>query len=165
MRANPARRAALLLVQVLGGESGEVASDVAGAVDVGSVAAVCGTSLTSRSFVFSYQPDGSRPWRPDGVTHRWTKWRRKADLDHVRLHDLRHFMATTILTAGVPVSVVAGRLGHARSATTLNVYSHFVEAGDQAAADLLAGMFAANHNGEVGQLLNSATGTAERPDE
>lgn len=128
------------------------------------LAAVCGTSLTSRSFVFSYQPDGSRPWRPDGVTHRWTKWRRKAGLDQVRLHDLRHFMATTMLTAGVPVSVVAGRLGHARSATTLNVYSHFVEAGDQAAADLLAGMFDANHSGEVGQQLDSPTGTAERPD-
>ncbi len=44
-------------------------------------------------------------------------------------------MATTLLTDGVPVSVVSGRLGHARAATTLNVYSHFVEAGDQAAAD------------------------------
>lgn len=46
-------------------------------------------------------------------------------------------MATTMLTAGVPVSVVAGRLGHARAATTLNVYSHFVDTGDKAAADVL----------------------------
>jgi integrase len=38
----------------------------------------------------------------------------------------------------VPVSVVAGRLGHARPATTLNVYSHFVDAGDKVAADVLA---------------------------
>ncbi len=47
-------------------------------------------------------------------------------------------MATTMLTAGVPVPVVAGRLGHARFSTTLNVYSHFVETGDKVAADVLA---------------------------
>jgi integrase len=40
-------------------------------------------------------------------------------------------------SAGVTVSVVSSRLGHARAATTLNVYSHYVEAGDQEAADTL----------------------------
>jgi hypothetical protein len=43
-------------------------------------------------------------------------------------------MATTMLSAGVPVSVVAGKLGHARSSTTLNVYSHLVDSA-QVAAD------------------------------
>jgi integrase len=101
-------------------------------------AELCGVELPANAFVFSYAPAGATPWRPDGVTSRWTKWRKKAGLDGVRLHDLRHFMATTMLTAGVPVSVVAGRLGHARPATTLNVYSHFVDAGDKVAADVLA---------------------------
>ena len=36
-----------------------------------------------------------------------------ADLPHTRLHDLRHLHATTLLLAGVPVHVVAARLGHA----------------------------------------------------
>jgi integrase len=101
-------------------------------------AELCGVDLPGKAFVFSYAPNCATPWRPDGVTSRWTKWRKKAGLDGVRLHDLRHFMATTMLTAGVPVSVVAGRLGHARPATTLNVYSHFVDAGDKVAADVLA---------------------------
>jgi integrase len=101
-------------------------------------AELCGVELPARAFVFSYAPDCATPWRPDGVTSRWMKWRKKAGLDGVRLHDLRHFMATTMLTAGVPISVVAGRLGHARAATTLNVYSHFVDAGDKVAADVLA---------------------------
>jgi integrase len=108
-----------------------------------AAAVACGARLRGGSFVFSYDVDGARPWRPDGVSKRWATWRDKAGLDGVRLHDLRHFMATTMLTAGVPVSVVAGRLGHARAATTLNVYSHFVEAGDEAAAvalgDILSG--------------------------
>lgn len=104
------------------------------------VALQCGAELSRESFVFSYEADGSKPWRPDGVTHRWVRWRKKVGMEDVRLHDVRHFMATTMLSAGVPVSVVAGRLGHARAATTLNVYSHFVAAGDQEAAELLAGL-------------------------
>jgi len=45
-------------------------------------------------------------------------------LPHARLHDLRHPHATTLLVAGVPVHVVATRLGHADPAVTLRVYSH-----------------------------------------
>lgn len=59
-----------------------------------------------------------------------------------RLHDLRHFAATQALAAGVPVRTVSGRLGHANPATTLNVYSHFLEASDQVAADILGELVA-----------------------
>lgn len=45
-------------------------------------------------------------------------------LPHAQLHDLRHLHATTLLLAGVPVHVVAARLGHADPAVTLRVYSH-----------------------------------------
>lgn len=100
-------------------------------------AAFCGVTLRKDGFVFSYAPDAEAPWRPDVTSHRWRRARDRVGLDGVRLHDLRHFMATTMLTAGVPVSVVAGRLGHARPASTLNVYSHFVDSGDKVAADVL----------------------------
>lgn len=96
-----------------------------------------GGRVRPTSFVFSYEVDGSRPWRPDGVSHRWARYRKQVGLDGARLHDVRHFMATTMLSSGVPVSVVASRLGHSRAATTLNVYSHFVDGGDKDAADLL----------------------------
>ena len=39
-------------------------------------------------------------------------------LPHARLHDLRHLHATTLLLAGVPVHVIAARLGHADPAVT-----------------------------------------------
>ena len=55
-------------------------------------------------------------------------------MGHVRLHDLRHFAATTMLVNGVDVRTTAGRLGHAQSSTTLNVYAHFVKAADAGAA-------------------------------
>ena len=60
--------------------------------------------------------------------------RRRAGIRELPLHSLRHFAATRMLDAGVPVRTVAGRLGHANAATTLNVYSHWVVALDQAAA-------------------------------
>jgi integrase len=40
-----------------------------------------------------------------------------------------------MLASGVPVTTVAGRLGHANTATTLNVYAHFVESSDRDAAE------------------------------
>jgi integrase len=48
----------------------------------------------------------------------------------MRLHDLRHIHATLLLKAGVPVHVVAARLGHADPAITLRVYAHVLR--DQA---------------------------------
>lgn len=43
----------------------------------------------------------------------------------VRLHDVRHFVATQLLSAGVDnVRTVAGRLGHRNAATTLTWACH-----------------------------------------
>ena len=47
-------------------------------------------------------------------------------LPRARLHDLRHVHATTLLLAGVPVHVVAARLGHADPSITLRVYAHVI---------------------------------------
>lgn len=102
----------------------------------------CGVGLPDDARVFSFEPDGSAPWRPDVVTNRFDRLRRKAGLDSMRLHDLRHYVATRLIAAGIPVRTVSGRLGHANAATTLNVYSAFVEASDQDAADLLGELLA-----------------------
>jgi integrase len=59
-------------------------------------------------------------------------------LPHARLHDLRHIHATTLLLAGVPVHVVAARLGHADPAITLRVYAHVIRSAETAAADIFA---------------------------
>jgi integrase len=45
-------------------------------------------------------------------------------LPHIRLYDLRHVHATTLLRAGVHPKIVADRLGHANITVTLSVYSH-----------------------------------------
>ena len=88
-------------------------------------------------FVFSSDLDGTKPLLPNFVTKRFIDERRRAGLPHFRLHDLRHFMATEMLDAGVPVPIVAARLAHARASTTLNVYAHAVPGGDTVAAETL----------------------------
>ena len=64
--------------------------------------------------------------------------RPKDQLPHARLHDLRHLHATTLLLSGVPVHVVAARLGHADPAITLRVYAHVIRSAEAAAADIFA---------------------------
>jgi integrase len=59
-------------------------------------------------------------------------------LPHARLHDLRHIHATTLLLAGVPVHVVAARLGHADPSVTLRVYAHVIREQVAEAADIFA---------------------------
>ena len=55
------------------------------------------------------------PIYPDTVTSLMTKLiRASKQLPHARLHDLRHLHATTLLLSGVPVHVVAARLGPRR---------------------------------------------------
>jgi integrase len=101
-------------------------------------AAAHGVGFAEGAFVFSSEPDGSRPWLPNWVTKRFIAYRRAAGLDPFRLHDLRHFMATQMLAAGIPIMTVAQRLNHARASTTLNVYAHAVPGGDREAAEFLA---------------------------
>ncbi|MET7278108.1 tyrosine-type recombinase/integrase [Kribbella sp. NPDC005582] len=60
-------------------------------------------------------------------------------LPHARLHDLRHVHATLLLLAGVPVHVVAERLGHSDPAITLRIYAHVM----RTHAAGVAGIFAA----------------------
>jgi integrase len=98
-----------------------------------------GVGINRMSFVFSHDLVGENPWPPNWVTKQFIAYRRVAKVD-CRLHDLRHFMATTMLTAGVPITTVSARLSHARTSTTLNVYAHAVPGGDSVAAEVLGGV-------------------------
>jgi integrase len=110
--------------------------------------------LAGEQFVFSDDPAGAEPWRPNGATKRFIRARRAAELPHFRLHDLRHFMATQMLAAGVPIATVSQRLSHARVSTTLNVYAHSVPGGDRDAAETLAGILGAVRRESYGPAVD-----------
>ena len=110
-------------------------------------AAMCRVELTDDAFVFSNAGDCSEPWFPDSVSRSFKRLCIAEGLPNARLHDLRHFVASQLLSAGVDVRTVAGRLGHRNAATTLNVYAHFLEQADRSAADVIGRVIAAEPDG------------------
>lgn len=82
------------------------------------------------------------PWRPDVCTNRFSRLRTRLGLPGVRLHDLRHFVATVLGDGGVPIATISSRLGHRDTATTLNIYTHAMPATDQHAAAYLGALLA-----------------------
>ena len=105
-------------------------------------AALCRLVLPGDAFVFSNSADGSEPWFPASVSRAFKRLCRMEGMGDVRLHFLRHFVATQLLSAGVDVRTVAGRLGHRNAATTLNVYAHFLVQADRDAADIIGNVIA-----------------------
>jgi integrase len=100
-------------------------------------ASLAARGLRSDGYVFSHDRAGGRPWRPDSTSRAFRQLCDEVGLDHVRLHDLRHFVATRLLASGVDVRTVSGRLGHSLASTTLNVYAAFVPDADRHAANVM----------------------------
>jgi site-specific recombinase XerD len=92
-------------------------------------------STTPDAYVFSYSPTHDRPCNGSGITHRYARLCKRLGIDS-HLHAMRHYSATQLLTAGVDVRTVGGRLGHAPG-TTLRVYSAWTDQADKRAAEIL----------------------------
>lgn len=85
----------------------------------------------------------SRPWAASVFAHKFAHLRDYLGLrESLTPNSLRHFHATQLLRAGVPVKTVQHRLGHASSQLTHDVYTHFMPADDAAAAAAVAGILA-----------------------
>jgi integrase len=101
-------------------------------------ALAAGAPLPGDAYVFARDPAGRLPWHPDGASQRFAALRKRLGLDGVRLHDLRHWMATQGLGEGIDIETVAGRGGWANTTTPLEIYSHFQPARDGELARRLA---------------------------
>lgn len=66
---------------------------------------------------------------------KWFKRTARAAGYDGRLHDLRHYHATNLLSQGMPLHEVSRRLGHVTPSVTLDVYAHAMPAADQRLAD------------------------------
>lgn len=92
--------------------------------------------LPSPVWMFSHDA-GQTHWRPGYVSLYFRRLCAREGIIGVRLHSLRHHMATEMLAAGVPLHIVSRRLGHSKIATTADVYVDYIPAADQEAADAL----------------------------
>ena len=80
-------------------------------------------------------PSPRYPDRPlSAILHLWHRARKEAGLDDVRLHDLRHTVASQAVARGVPLTTVARMLGHSDPKMTLR-YAHVGDRDLQAAAE------------------------------
>ncbi len=93
------------------------------------------SGLDGNRFVFV--DSNGAAWKPNWATKAFQRHLVATGLRRFRLHDLRHFMATEMLLAGVPIPIVSRRLDHRRVSTTLDFYANVTPAGDRFAADVL----------------------------
>jgi integrase len=79
---------------------------------------------------------------PRNVNRAWARLCERAEVEGVRLHDLRHACASYLLAAGVNSKVVQRTLRHSRLATT-ELYLHALEEVPREAAEAMDGIVAA----------------------
>ncbi len=83
-----------------------------------------------------------QPYHPERLRVLFERACRAVGVPVIRLHDLRHTMATAALQAGIHPKVVQERLGHSSIAITLDTYSHVAPTLQREAADKLGQLFA-----------------------
>ena len=94
---------------------------------------------------------------PNGEVLRRTNFRRRTFLPAVRasvgepmrFHDLRHTHVALLIAQGEHPKVIQTRLGHSSIQVTLDLYGHLFEGLDEAAAERLDEMFAANRADQI----------------
>ena len=67
----------------------------------------------------------------------WTPAVRKAGLEGLRVHDLRHTHVAWLIAANTPLPVIMRRLGHSSITTTIDRYGHLLPELDASAADAM----------------------------
>jgi site-specific recombinase XerC len=91
------------------------------------------TVLAADGRLFSTTVGHSTWLRPSSVSNRYARMCRRLGWS-MNLHQLRHYSATELISAGVDVRTVAGRLGHGGGgSTTLRAYTAWVAEADQRA--------------------------------
>ncbi len=78
-----------------------------------------------------------KPFDPCTLTHNFARIIKRAGLEHVRFHDLRHTFASIMLLKGAKPKVISEALGHASVAFTMDTYSHILSGIQEEAMALL----------------------------
>lgn len=82
---------------------------------------------------------------PRNVNRAWEKVCERAGVEPVRVHDLRHTMATLMLRQGVDLKIVQRALRHTRHATTADIYTTVLDEVQRTGADRMGDLL-----GELG---------------
>jgi integrase len=77
---------------------------------------------------------------PRNVNRAWTALTKRAGVDGVRLHDLRHAAASLAFAEGADLKEVQAMLRHTRQSTTADIYVHVFESVRRGTADRMDGV-------------------------
>ncbi|MDL2318468.1 site-specific integrase [Eubacteriales bacterium OttesenSCG-928-A19] len=88
-----------------------------------------------QDYVFT-QENGD-PMYPDSITG----WMNEFAKRHIHPHKFRHTHASQLLEEGVNIAVISKRLGHSRTSTTQDIYTHVLEGADARVAEKAADIF------------------------
>lgn len=66
----------------------------------------------------------SIPFKETTIARRYEKYRTRANLRKIRIHDFRHSCASLLINQGASIALVSKYLGHSNITTTLNIYTH-----------------------------------------
>jgi len=90
-----------------------------------------------------FQTATGQPPHQNTIGHAWRKACRRAGVNGVTFHDLRHFFASGLVADGCDVVTVQRALGHAKATTTLNTYAHLWPTAEDRTRNAAAGLMAA----------------------
>jgi integrase len=100
-----------------------------------------------------------KPLDPGVLSHNFARIVKRAGLENVRFHDLRHTFASLMLLKGAKPKVISEALGHSSVAFTMDIYSHIIDGMQQDAMVLLDEVLPEAKNGAFGK--NNANLTPE----
>lgn len=86
---------------------------------------------------YVFTQDSGLEMHPDSVTDWYAKFSKRHNLPPIHPHMFRHTSASLLIGAGVDVVSVSKRLGHAKTSTTTDIYSHVLKKADEKASDVL----------------------------
>lgn len=106
-----------------------------------------------RVFAVQDDPDGMLFVGPKGAALRrsnfsrvWNRARKKAELEHIHFHDLRHAGNTLAAETGASLRDLMNRMGHSTVRAAL-IYQHRSKTGDQKIADAVDGLIKKERGG------------------
>ncbi len=82
--------------------------------------------------------DNGKPINPCSISAWVSDFSKRHGLPHINPHAFRHTVASVLINNGQDIVTVSRRLGHSRTSTTLDIYSHLIAEADAQASECIA---------------------------